>query len=383
LFGIVTKNYQVEFEKAIGESGVFHWDGSSLREQLDAAARVQIRTLIVDVEVAPVDQLTIALRSFRRQRPHTRIILFGRDRRPGDKCIGICVALGIYDVVIVHTDEFTEDDLPMAITNALQEKLNGPASTYADAAKWDLLLHEDTPNDQGKKGRTSAGREHVKEKIVIQERLIGTPVITVTGAHPGAGTTYCCLQICQLLSEYGKVAYVELEGTNGFTREEVEFPMLYNGIEMWRVPSLVHVTPKTSVINYIVVNVGYWRQRTDEVKGEVRRASKAFITVGSSPWRYRDFSEQVDSLKETRDDWNILLQSPSDQQTKEIKKDVDVTGWPIFPVPYQPEPFKLSDPSKKIFEEALAEYLPRKPERSSLFSRLLSKAKPSIMRQGG
>jgi hypothetical protein len=152
---------------------------------------------------------------------------------------------------------------------------------------------------------------------------------------------------------------------------------------MWRVPSLVHVTPKTSVINYIVVNVGYWRQRTDEVKGEVRRASKAFITVGSSPWRYRDFSEQVDSLKETRDDWNILLQSPSDQQTKEIERDVDVTGWPIFPVPYQPEPFKLSDPSKKIFEEALAEYLPRKPERSSLFSRLLSKAKPSIMRQGG
>lgn len=372
MFGIITQDYTEPFERAIEEKHIFQWDGTSIREQLDAAARVQIRTLLLDISVAPIDQLIVGLRSFRRQRPHTRIIIVATDRKPGDDEIARCVALGIYDIVVVHTEDMEEEQIDDEITDAVREKLNSPISTYADAAKWDGPVSEASTGESTgrKKGRTNT-KEIVSEKVVIQERLIGTPIIAVTSAHPGAGGTYCSLQIGKLLSEYGTVAYVELDQIAGFTEEAAQNPTQVNGIDIYRLPSLVELTAK---YNYIIVNVGYWPNKIEEVKGEVRRASKAFVAVGSSSWRYRDFSHQVDSLLEVRSDWSLLLQTPSDRQTKEIRKDIVELKWPIFPVPYQPEPFELHEESIQIFEEALQEYLPKRPQKPSFFRRWFSRA---------
>lgn len=371
MFGIVTKNLHQDFEQAIEESNAFHWDGSSIREQLDSAARVHIRTLIIDIEAAPIDDLIMGLRSFRRQRPNTRIIVFGFDRQPGDASIGRIFAQGIYDIVVVQREDMTEEELSPVIVSAIQEKLQAPVATYADAAKWDVLSEEIPSSSAKQKKGGSSITEKVRETVVIQERLIGTPVIAVIGAHAGAGTTYCSLQMSQAFLQYGSVAYVELTSTRGFTQPETEEPSMVEGIEVWRLPSLNSLPPK---YNYIVLNAGYWPNRTDEVKNEIRRASKAFVAVGSSTWRYRDFSEQIDSMMETREEWHILLQAPSDRQAKEIRKDVSKLEWPLFAVPYQPEPFELSEESTNVFEEALHEYMPKKSGKGSFFSRLFARA---------
>lgn len=370
MFGIVTSNRQKIFEQAIGETGVFHWDGSSIREQLDSAARVHIRTLLIDIEAAPIDQLIMALHSFRRQRPNTRIVIIAYNAIPGDIRVARCVALGIYDILAIHVEDEDTVDKEQIISR-IQEKLQAAPATYSDAAKWHIPFHEELPTDTPKKKGNPPVKEQVKEKIIIHERLIGTPVIGIVGAHAGAGTTYCCLQICQTLMEYGRTAYVELENTRGLNMEGKENPSLIDGIEVWKISSLTALPPG---YNYIVLNAGYWSNRTEEAKSEMRRATKAFVTTGSSTWRYRDFSEQVESLLEVREDWNILLQAPSEHQTKEIKKDVAKLKWPIFPVPYQPEPFKVTGDSKLIFEEALQEYTPKKATHTSIFRRLFARA---------
>lgn len=371
MFGIITMQHQSAFEAAIGDSNVFHWDGQSIRDNLDAAARVHIQTLIVDIDAAPIDQLTMALRSFRRQRPHTRIIIFGCDKQPGDPDMARCVALGIYDIAVLHTEDLDEEEIDTHITDLLQEKIEADRGTYADAAKWDSHIHEELPTGKSKKSSSLLTKETVKETVIIKERLIGTPVIAITGAHPGAGTTYCALQICMLLSQHGSVAYVELESVHGMTRDESNRPLEIDGLEIWRLPSLVHLPPR---YNYIVVNVGTWPNRTEEVISEMRRASKAFITTGSSFWRYQDLANQVDSLLEVREDWNVLLQTPSSRQEKEIQKDMAKLEWSIFPVPYQPEPFVMMEDSQRVFEEALAAYMPKKQNRPSLLGRLFARS---------
>lgn len=370
MFGIVTKNLHQDFEQAIEESNAFYWDGSSIREQLDSAARVHIRTLIIDIEAAPIDELIMGLRSFRRQRPNTRIIVFGFDRQPGDASIGRIFAQGIYDIVVVQREDREEEELSPIIVSAIQEKLQAPVATYADAAKWDVLSEEITSSSAKQKKGSSSVIEKVRETVVIQERLIGTPVIAVIGAHAGAGTTYCSLQMSQAFLQYGSVAYVELTSTRGFTTTETEEPSIVDGIDVWRLPSLNSLPPK---YNYIVLNTGYWPNRTDEVKNEIRRASKTFVTVGSSIWRYREFADQIDSILETREDWNILLQFPSDRQLKEIRKDVSKLNWPLFAIPYQPEPLELSDESEQVFEEALQMYMPKKASKPSFLSKIFSR----------
>ncbi|MDA5110969.1 hypothetical protein O3V59_21785 [Brevibacillus thermoruber] len=382
MFGIVTKNYQVEFEKAIGESGVFHWDGSTIREQLDAAARTAIRTLLIDLACLSGDEGIKALRSYRRQRPTTRIILIGMNRTPGDPIIARCIAMGIYDVVNVEVEEEDEEQIRSLILFSLQQKLAQPAATYADAVRWELfdesVIPELPAKSEGKKERVI--HLPAKEKVIIQERLIGTPIIAVTGAHPGAGTTYCALRIALMLSKVGSTAYVELdEGTNGFTRPQMQNPLLLNNVEIWRVPTLAAMSKR---YNYIVLHAGCWPQRTEKVEEEIKRATRCFVTVGSSTWRYRNLTEQVPSLQEAREDWMVLVQSPSDKQLREIRKDLHITGWDVFPVPYQPDVFDLPPEGVVPFEDALSQFLPKKQENRNIFSRLFTKVRTPL-RSGG
>ncbi|UFJ41354.1 hypothetical protein LOK74_02105 [Brevibacillus humidisoli] len=365
MFGIVSANLDGLIQEAIGEPPIFQSDGSSIRDELDAAARAAIRTLVIDLDCLAEDEGLMALRSYRRRRPHTRIILLGINRVPGDSVLARCVSLGIYDVVNIETDGKDEEQVRSLILSSLQRQLAQPAATYADAARWDIY---DSPFSRVNKTVKSIGTEGANIKsVVIKERLIGTPVIVITSATKGSGCTYAAIQLAQLLQNFGKVACLELQHGDSagslplLTTEHVEGVFQVKGmphIDFAYVKRTTDVT-KQKKYDWIVVDAGYWKDRSDDTIDEWERATVGCVTVAPSPWGYFEYLKQMDSISRHRQDWILLLQHPSAGQEKKIKQDMAEYCLPIYSLPYQPEVFSLSDETAGVLQSAFHQTLPQ------------------------
>lgn len=108
-----------------------------IRNTLIAASRVNLDTLVIDINVASATTILQALHTYRVQRPDTRTIVLAPNRQPGDMTVAGIIALGIYDIVAT---EATENE------KAIQELrgfLDSPPATYAQAARWAVQIKEE------------------------------------------------------------------------------------------------------------------------------------------------------------------------------------------------------------------------------------------------
>ncbi|GFN21958.1 hypothetical protein [Thermanaeromonas sp. C210] len=164
-------------------------DSFSIHNAFQSAARVAADVLVLDIDAAPGPDLVAAARCYRIARPHVRIIVLAPAREPGDPTVAGLVGLGIYDIVAAPI----EADWEALVGKALV----GPPATYAQAARWHVMPGPD-------------GDEHVKERVIIEERPAGAVTIAVMGAAPGLGCTHTALAISAFLARQGyKVALVE------------------------------------------------------------------------------------------------------------------------------------------------------------------------------
>ena len=110
-------------------------DDPGIRKVLIEASRVNLSTLIIDLDVAPPDPLLQSLHTYRVLRPNTRVIALARNRHPPDETVSeLVVGLGVYDIV-TETEE--------KLISALEQTLNSSPATYDQAAKWVLEIEEE------------------------------------------------------------------------------------------------------------------------------------------------------------------------------------------------------------------------------------------------
>ncbi|MBO8164202.1 MAG: hypothetical protein H0Z34_10860 [Brevibacillus sp.] len=378
MIGMVSGAFASVIEEAIGEL-IFRSDGTSIREELEAAARTAIRTLIIDLDCITEDEGVLAIRSYRRRRPHTRIILLGLNRVPGDPVIARCVSLGIYDIVNIESDREDEEQLRSLILSSLQRQLAQPPATYADAARWEVYNEASLGITRPvKTGRTSSRKGDMAETVVMTERLIGTPVIAITSATRGSGCTYAAIQTARFLQNFGTVACLELQQEDkagslpSLSTEEVEGVFQLKGVphvDFAYVKKTTDVTRRKKY-DWVVVDVGCWADRTDEAIDEWERATMGWVTVAPSPWGYLAFLKQMASLFEHRQEWQVFLQHPSAGQEKKIKQGMDEYRVPVFSLPYQPEVFCLTQETTTVLQSAFEEILPKTVEKRGFTFRI-------------
>ena len=158
------------------------WSGDT--GGVSQAIRAGLDVLLADAATLAPEDLD-ALRTFRLQRPHTRIVVrVPADAEPGGPLLSGLVALGIYDLVPV--------DQPLA------EALARPA-TYADAATWGLGLDPESGN--------ALHKPDPPVKEVVREKRVATsarPVlVTVYGTLPAVGTSSTAAELARRLQTRG------------------------------------------------------------------------------------------------------------------------------------------------------------------------------------
>lgn len=104
------------------------FDSQGIRNIVREIARIQLKILIIDLDIADGSEIISALHSFRIQRPDTRIIILAAGRQPGDKTVNQLVAMGIYDIFAPESDA--------ELTGYIAEMLESSPATYAFAARW-------------------------------------------------------------------------------------------------------------------------------------------------------------------------------------------------------------------------------------------------------
>lgn len=170
--------------------GSVTWSGDVAR--LSQAALSALDLLLADAATLTPQDLT-ALRTFRVQRPETRIVVcMPPEAEPGSPVLSGLVALGIYDLC--------------PLGKSLAAALARPA-TYADAARWGL-----PPDDLVGGAKADSGL-----KEVVRERVVATSarptLITVSGLLPGVGATSAAAGLSAWLARQGHaIAFWSAQG---------------------------------------------------------------------------------------------------------------------------------------------------------------------------
>lgn len=191
------KNYEDAMVNIVEEE-------SESKKIIEEASRVPAEMLILDIDIGR--NLGTAVLRYRLKRPNTRIIVYGKDRKPGDPEIASIVQTGIYDIAIDISD--------------LKKLIDGEPMKIDSAVKWlDLSFAPELENSQeSKRGKTVVReKEIVKEvvkEVIVEKKvpLSSRPVlIAVAGTAPGVGTTATALTLASFLaSKKYKTIYVEL-----------------------------------------------------------------------------------------------------------------------------------------------------------------------------
>ncbi|APC08580.1 hypothetical protein [Neomoorella thermoacetica] len=363
---ILTPARAEQVRKAVKEHGevVFYqagvMDSPGIRNVLQSAARVAADALVLDIDAGPGPDLVAAVQGYRIARPSVRVILLAPGREPGDATVAALVGLGVYDI-IGSPAEAEWGDL---VTQAL---VGGPA-TYAQAARWHVATGP--PAVQGKVARE-------RERVVIEERLIGGVTITVTGAAPGLGCTHTALAISAFLARQGhQVALVEdsqspvlrdylnvtgasdgrVEGARTIKGFDV-FPGDITGVDEERGTGFIfdRVLPvlREGNYQYVVRDLGF----VDSARvREALRSNLAVLVASAARWRWGDLVK-VENLSSFR----LALVAPGGRETKEVQKIPEVKAYVI---PYQPDPFNIHGES---LAELLQPVLPRSRQKKKPF----------------
>lgn len=207
LCALITTEESTRAEEATADGQTVAWtvaasiSAAQLDQKLQEAVRAALDILWIDYDAVPQSQAleaADAIRKYRVNRPTTRIIIEKPDDiAPPDLFIASLITIGIYDLV--------------PPTMLFSHALAMPPATYADVARWHVLIEPKDPRDHEKPAKPEAIiRDHVIERKVASTNR--PAIIAVRGVLPGSGTTLLTSAIAIWLSAHGwPAALIELK----------------------------------------------------------------------------------------------------------------------------------------------------------------------------
>lgn len=355
-----------------------------------SAAAINLSMLLVDIDCADGQSLIKGLRIFRSSRP-ARIILIAPGRVPGDPTIASLLSLQVWDIVapeLPKDDEVEEEEEqpdPYYLTYLIKQQIQTVPS-YGNAARWDAQITEspktkkhvtsnEKPN-QAKRNESIAPDPSqleidfepppVREKVTIQETIVGTVFIAVIGAEHSSGTTHTSLIISNFLTNNGyKVAIVEANSHRDFQQIENVYEGLQNvqsgrnhfkihGLEYYKSGRLDITELKERAYDYIVLDLGCYEE-TEHLE-EFLRAQVQIVTAHGSEWRQPQLYKFYDQFNQRdQTEWSYLIPFADNQTITDIKKVIRKSK--VVSVPVHPDPWEKQDDTDNVLYQILVDFI--------------------------
>jgi hypothetical protein len=306
------------------------------------AGAVNLEVLIVDIDCTDPVTLIKGLRIYRSVRPTTRIVLLALGRVPGDQTIAALLPLRIWDIIapeIASNDDVDEEeeestnyldpDSPPYLSMLLKQQLTMEAN-YANIARWDtqvdevFILKKDLRNNEKVSGDKTKSISldlelitHIqtmdiepsipRERIIYQDRIVGTSVIAVAGSGRRTGCTHTSIQIAKYLTSLKhKTALIEIKGFSPSALSTLATDLIIDGgFKLDNIDCYPHATQEDLVkimmqdYTYIVLDMGALFNESGESNSffqEYVRANLNVITTGTSLWDMKGFYMNLDFL---------------------------------------------------------------------------------------
>lgn len=390
MLGYIVSHENVrEIQDALDEHIIFERVGEFTADEFinhcQAAASITLDVLIVDINCTSDDVIIKGIQHF-RMKSNARIILIAPGREPGDPTISRLVGLGVWDIVApaLATDDSEEDKI---ITESLKMQLKMSYS-YGNAARWDVSeVLDKQPKYTDRKKSIEIPSPRSKEKIIYQDRIVGTVIIAVGSTGKRTGCTHSAIQIANFLNDSGYktacVEFLEEDQKSCFSALNSHDFFEFKGINFYTIkPSMndKYFQVLSAGYQYVVLDVSQIFHQENQIyslspfSNEFFRADLQIITATPAIWDIDDFLFTLDAFYHYKIDreFMFLINLADDEGFKEYssmlskyqKKQLKIT---FFKNVFSTDPFTLNVDQKKIYRSMLDSVLPREKRKKFLF----------------
>ncbi|MFD1736227.1 hypothetical protein ACFSCX_06570 [Bacillus salitolerans] len=254
-----------------------------------------------------------------------------------------------------------------------QEELIEELSDEEDTDTGSIEHVNDKPTKQVSKEAFSVINEDefnvpIKEKVIIQERLIGAIFIGVAGVESATGSTHLSLLLANFLSKKGlRVAVLEAnksedffeieyayEGGRGYTSEESKF--VIEGITHYKSVKGMNIADIVHLYDFIILDIGSIEKTV--FFEEFYRSHISIVTAHGSEWRRKSLLKFLQKHHEKEhQSWKIVVPFADSLTLHDLKKE---TGLSIYSLPSHPDPYQGQADTDHLLEEMLQGYIPKK-----------------------
>lgn len=371
-------NSDISFEK------VGRFTAEQFWEYCQSAARINISTFITDADCTEPKAFMEGIRQYKSFRSQVPIIVIALDRQDDDGMVHQLADMGI---TVISTAPGTS---PKSIAKALSKLQPGSAQAPLAHAEEDPEFNLERVKERIYRYTSSlkSGPLYgtdvmemelpdlpVQERIILQDRIIGTITVAVIGVESKMGATHFSIMIANYLHRKGyKVALKEANGSRDFTRIEHAYEGIkdfesqttrfsINGVDYFKSNSPEDMSKLISLgYDYLILDIGYpddsdWGQ-------EFFRAGVQLVLGSGSEWRQPQlvrFRERYKHLDQSN--WLYCIPFIEKQGINDIRK--EMPGNLIYRIPPHPDPYQTQSDSDGLLNTLLKKYTGEKKKAST------------------
>lgn len=388
---IVSSKAAVQVRKAIGNSDISYekvgrFEGSDFLDYCQSVVKINIQAFITDLDCTDIPFFMEGIRQYRALRSGTQMIVIALDRHEEDGTVHQLADMGIQ---VITTAPGTK---PAAIAQALIKLLPDSAKQGAATEELDTQdvqmerikdrIYRFTSKLQNSSYLDGADVMDLElpdlpfqEKVIVQERIIGTITIAVMGVESKIGSTHLSILIANYLHRKGcTVAIVEANSSNDFSYIESAYEGIrdfvnpttqfsVNGVIYYKSSNKMDMSALLAIgYDYIILDIGGYEE--SEWSQEFYRANAQFVIGAGSEWRqpkikqFRNAHKKVD-----QSNWYYCIPFVESISIADIRK--ELPGNLVFRIPAHPDPYKSQGESDAMLSKILKPYMGAKKKSSA------------------
>lgn len=305
-------------------------DSILVEKEMIRIGQLNIEHLIIDYDLVEDKENFIAeIKRLKIVKRDVKITVIISGREVGNRVLKKIVTLGVYNII---TESNTKEIL-LKMNTVLTRGIS-----YREVVKYDVDI--------------TSGEQNYKKKDV---HVIGGKIIAGSGSRKGIGVTHTLIMLGMYLRKKHKVAIVELNGSQDFKDlfqvlydREPQKKFTYKKLDFFWGTSLSEFMIRyKNNYEYIILDFGYLH-KLKYLENYLKADLQLFLLDGVD-WKIKSSMRAYDYLKEnSKYSRNVfLVPFLEEKYIKELGAYIDSA---IYKIPFNMNPFKISDSTMEAFE---------------------------------
>ncbi|MEF2964216.1 hypothetical protein V3851_00110 [Paenibacillus sp. M1] len=375
--------------EAIGNSDISYekvgrFTAEQFWEYCQSAARIHISTFITDLDCTEPKAFMEGVRQYKSYRSQVPIIVIALDRQDDDGMVHQLADMGI--TVITTAPGTSPKSIVKPLSKLQPNSGQEPLALAAEDPEFNLervkeRIYRYTSNlKSGPMYGTDIMEMElpdlpVQERIILQDRIIGTITVAVIGVESKMGATHFSIMIANYLNRKGyKVAIKEAnsnkdftriehayEGIKGFESQNTRFNL--DGVDYFKSSDQDDMGKLIALgYDYLILDIGYPDE--SDWGEEFFRAGVQLVLGAGSEWRQAQlirFRERYKHLDQSN--WLYCIPFIEKLGIKDLRK--ELPGNLIYRIPPHPDPYKPQADSDSLMSNLLKKYMGEKKKAST------------------